>query len=281
MAGRGVRIPIVAEVSDWLRGTKRVTDSLDDISDEFRDVTRAGQKSADDVADAFRDAARKTDRAFKDVDTHEGFAAIGEEAADTSREVAASFSGSADDIAGGFQELAANAGAAFGPIGLAAGAVGAVAVNALVGAFTQAKEQLAQITGDLFDEMVNNAGKVGEEFRRQKVMDALVSDGDANKAIQQIQRVAGPQGFAMLEQALSGNTAAADALIRMLSSDQAGKWLGRNEQAITWIQQYAQGWQTAQKNAQAYFQYVDQQLLHTHAVSPQQLAEDKLNRARA
>src|SRR5580765_2990753 len=47
MAGRGIRIPLVADVADVLRGTRQVSDSLDQVDRKLQTVDRTGKQTAD------------------------------------------------------------------------------------------------------------------------------------------------------------------------------------------------------------------------------------------
>jgi uncharacterized phage infection (PIP) family protein YhgE len=172
-----IKIPIVSDVTDAIRGVRnlgdefdKVADSLDDVVDEANDAEKAikdwgSADSAvrdlkDDVQDAadgaerlekkFKDAAdavRKVDpKPVKDVDdafdrASEGADEFKDEASSTAREAAASFDGSADSIAEVFQEVAANAFAGFGPAGAAAGVAVAVGLGVAISKLTEVAEK--------------------------------------------------------------------------------------------------------------------------------------------
>lgn len=87
-----IKIPFIADVADFMRGTRNMADELDEVADSLegleRDSTRAGDEiadamrdagkpaeelarevsdSADKIGDAFRDAGKDADRAGKDM----------------------------------------------------------------------------------------------------------------------------------------------------------------------------------------------------------------------
>lgn len=70
-----IKIPFLADVTDFLRGTKNLEDALDDVADSLDDITDAGSDidskvgaSLDDVAKAADDAGRKVDDLATDLD---------------------------------------------------------------------------------------------------------------------------------------------------------------------------------------------------------------------
>ena len=179
-----IKIEFLSDIKDLLKGTKKVGDELEDISDGLEDVGKAGDKSGDQLGDSFKSVGKGLDAAGDEVQTFESkaaqaFKAVGDdakksgkavgdsqkegldkagaglddfksEAAGTARETAASFDGSADSIAGSFQEVAANALGGFGPAGAAAGLALAagmgIAISALQGASDEANETGEQVS---------------------------------------------------------------------------------------------------------------------------------------
>lgn len=169
-----IKIPIVADVANAIRGAGDVADAFEDVQDSLDDVVKdakraeeaiedvgtGGEKAgdaADDMARKFRDdfdQIRKdsksagdgvgkslkdgTDRASDGIDDLKG------EAGDTAREVGASFDGSADSIAEGFQEVAANAFTGFGPAGAAAGLAVAAGIGIAIAQLQKYAEKIAE-----------------------------------------------------------------------------------------------------------------------------------------
>ncbi|QIN94314.1 tape measure protein [Arthrobacter phage BlueFeather] len=159
MAG-GIKIPFLADVAKFIKGTDSMADALEEVSDSLEDLgkNKALDKVEDGlqdagkeaerleakVKDAFdtigkeaRDAGSKTAKSVKDGTDKagEGFGELKDEAAGTAREAAASF-GSIEDAAGALQEVAANAFAGFGPAGMAAGVVAAAGIGLGISALT-------------------------------------------------------------------------------------------------------------------------------------------------
>lgn len=65
MAGRGIRVPFVADVTDWLRGTRAISDDLDGLGRDLTDLARSSDSAADRVGDDLDRAADEGSRAFR------------------------------------------------------------------------------------------------------------------------------------------------------------------------------------------------------------------------
>ena len=63
----GIRIPFLAEVRDFLRGTSDVESALDDVSDALDDVSDNGRAVGADVARYLTDGAEKAEQAADDA----------------------------------------------------------------------------------------------------------------------------------------------------------------------------------------------------------------------
>jgi hypothetical protein len=192
VAGRGIRVPFVAEVSEWLRGTRAISDDLDGLSADLRDTARDADRvsdqvgrdlvdAADDGSDAFRKFARDVDDSLDRVrrdadrtgeqvsdDLSDGLSrgkgrvgAVGSEVADEFTEnfgEAIRSGNPADAVLETFTSL----GPALGVLGIGA-AVAAGIVNQFV---RKADEQRARITGaaaSLFDDVIGNAELTGRD----------------------------------------------------------------------------------------------------------------------
>jgi len=175
-----IKIPIVSDVSQAIRGVKdlggefdKVADSLDDVVDEAKDAEKAikdwgsADSAVKDLNDGVQDAAtgaerlekkfkdaadavRKIDdKPVKDVDdafdrASDGADEFKDESRSIAQETATSFDGTADSIADVFKDLAATAFAGFGPAGLVAG----VAVAAGIGIAQAKLEEIAEKTNE-------------------------------------------------------------------------------------------------------------------------------------
>lgn len=202
-----IKIPIVSDVTDAIRGVgnlgdefDKVADSLDDVIADAKDAEKAikdwgsADSAVKDLDSSIQDAGTETERLekkFKDAadavkkidakpvkDLDDDFKRAGEgaeefkdEANGTAREVAASFDGSAESIAEGFQEVAANALAGFGPAGAAAGIAIAAGIGLAISKLTEYAEQ------------VNEAKTAGadwaQSFNSAAIEDRIVALRDA------------------------------------------------------------------------------------------------------
>ncbi|WP_324651003.1 hypothetical protein [Georgenia sp. H159] len=72
MAGKGIQIDFVSDVSKFIRGTDDIGRALDEVADSLDDVAKegeqAGKKAGDGLKDGIEDGAKDTERALKDVE---------------------------------------------------------------------------------------------------------------------------------------------------------------------------------------------------------------------
>lgn len=165
---KGFSLPFLADVSGFLKGTRNMSDALEDVADSLDDVgkNKAGDKLEDGLKSAAKEAERlekKSSDAFKSIaadarsagkrvgsDVKDGTdkAAAGmddlkSESASTAKETAASFS-SIEDAGGAVQEVLANAFVGFGPAGMAAGLLAAAGVGLLISSATSSAEKIGE-----------------------------------------------------------------------------------------------------------------------------------------
>jgi hypothetical protein len=147
---KGISINFLADVRDFLKGTKNVEDELDDVADSLDDVAREGEQATEKLEDGFKELAKASKKAGDDVgdnmkrgtkEASEGLDTLNENAKSNAKEVAASFDGSAESIADGFQGLAAEAFEGFGPAGLIAGAALAAGIGLATAEFQRTEEE--------------------------------------------------------------------------------------------------------------------------------------------
>lgn len=142
----GIKVPFIAEVSQFLRGTRNVEEALEDVGDSLDDFANDAERATERAERSFRDLQRAADKAGRDTT-----AALRKGSksgiADAGRETGAEFTQNfaegvkSGDPAGVIIETVANAGSLFGPVGLAvAGAFGIGA--ALVGDIQAQTERL-------------------------------------------------------------------------------------------------------------------------------------------
>lgn len=199
---KGISINFLADVRDFLKGTKNVEDQLDDVADSLDVVAKEGEQSTEKLEDGFRELAKAAKKSGDDIgdgmkkgfkEAEEGAENFKEEANSTAKEAAASFDGSAESIIDAFQEIAANAFEGFG----AAGAIAGLALAAGIGIATaefqkneeaaqKAKERIAELGQAMID-----AGAGGEKPLEAVVesLQAIVTNSDdAVKKFSDIER---------------------------------------------------------------------------------------------
>lgn len=190
-----IKISLVADVADAIRGTDKVADAFEGVQDTLDDVSREARKTEDAIA-AVGDGSRKAGEASDDMERKfrddfdkvrkeakgagdaigrevkdgtdragEGMDEFKDEAAGTAREAAASFDGSADSISEVFQEVAANAFAGFGPAGAAAGVAVAVGLGVAISRL--------QEVADRTNEAKENGAEWAASFNSAAVEDRL------------------------------------------------------------------------------------------------------------
>lgn len=196
MAAGGIRIPFLADVAAFLRGTDNVTDALDDVSDALDDLAteaqRAGRETGDDLAkgvergtDRGSDEVEKLERSFRemsDVAKREGRRAgdeVGdsvtrgtERASDGMDALKENTASNAKEMGGSFQDvesaldavqgLAAEALEGFGPAGIAAGVAAAAGIGVAVQMLQQAADKANELTETAAD-LATSFGEAGTE----------------------------------------------------------------------------------------------------------------------
>lgn len=172
-----IKIPLIADVANFLRGTRDVADALDDVSGALDDLGDEGSRSTDKLERSLKDAADAADKVGKESDgafdklaksskkaddsvsrAKKGMGDFKEEAAGTGREAAASIS-SVGDSADAVQETLANALGGFGPAGAAAG----VALAAGFGIFRAKAEEAKAAVKELAGQLIESGGKLGTD----------------------------------------------------------------------------------------------------------------------
>lgn len=152
---KGISINFLADVKDFLKGTKNVEDELDDVADSLDDVAKEGEQATEKLEDGFKELAKAAKKTGDDVGANmkdgyrkagEGAQNFKEEATSTAKETAASFDGSAESITDAFQEVAANAFVGFGTQGVIAGLAAAGGMGLASAAIIAAQEEAQKAT---------------------------------------------------------------------------------------------------------------------------------------
>jgi len=231
---KGISINFLADVRDFLKGTKNVEDQLDDVADSLDVVAKEGEQSTEKLEDGFRELAKAAKKSGDDIgdgmkkgfkEASEGADALSENTKSNAKEVAASFDGSIESIADGFQGLAAEAFEGFGPAGLAAGALVAAGIG-LATAEIQRNEEAAKLAkertielGQAFIE--SGAGVAGLESFNEQLKLIISNADDAPKKLEEIQKLAKDfpdlaDDISTMAVAFAGNEDATKAMIKQL-----------------------------------------------------------------
>lgn len=238
--GRDLKFSILSDVSQLntdvaARGLDKLGDAakdagrnLDRLEDDAKGLNLTGlgddaRDAARDVDDAFDTIARASRRSSKAIDDDtdnmkRSLRDVGDEARSSATEAFSSFDGSLDSFADGFSEVAAEAGDLFGPAGLAIGGALAVGANIFYEGYKEKQEQLKELLSDFTDEMIENNGRVSEEFINTKIA-ALGVD-----KLREYDQVAKEAAISTADfiRAVSGDPAAIERVTEQLSS-QAGE----------------------------------------------------------
>ena len=208
--GKGISISIASDTKQFTSGIKSgVLEPLDDVAQSLEDVGKAGEKGGDKLVDALKDSQRETrnEKAYRDMastiqrttkatsndfevstreQSHlrkEAIKEIGNEAKQNAAETFSSFDGSAQSFVDGIQGTLGGLVASLGPVGLAAGAAGAIGIGLINGALQNADTQsqaFKQSVADLTSELIaaGKDGSVSLDYIVQKLQ-ALATETDA------------------------------------------------------------------------------------------------------
>jgi hypothetical protein len=214
---KGISINFLADVRDFLKGTKNVEDELDDVADSLDDVAKEGEQATEKLEDGFKELAKASKKAGDDVgdnfkkgtkEAGEGLDDLKENSKSNAKEVAASFDGSVESIVDGFQGLAAEAFEGFGPAGLIAGAALAAGIGLATAEF-QKNEEAAQKAKERIAELglvMIEAGASGErplESVIESLQGIITNSDEAVKKFEDIDKAAKSQGNSAEELALA------------------------------------------------------------------------------
>jgi hypothetical protein len=243
----GINISIGSDEKDFLRGVKNSATATDDLADALKDVDKAGSKAGDQLEHDFKaaqkatknfndsvkdgeDALRKTATVAKtttrDISDDyelsareqkklrkEAIKEIGSEAKANAAETFSSFDGSAQSFVDGIQGTLGGLVSSLGPVGLALGAAGALAIGLINGALLNADTTSAafkQSVGELTAELIKS-GQVGTVSLGYIVseLQKLATESDSGKvSLSKLDATAtkADSSFRDLAQAYAGNT---------------------------------------------------------------------------
>ena len=187
--GKPVVIEFAASVRDYLRGTRDVERATEDIADELKDAARESDRFERDFTDAMKDAERQAERSSRSIEqdfekTPGKLGEIGEDAggeltqgigeAISSGDVEGLISGVLGGVVSGLK----------GPLGLAAAAIGGVAVVGFQ-RWQAEVERLTELSESRVDAMLERLGRTKDELDaafRNEQYEAWVRDNLDNLA---------------------------------------------------------------------------------------------------
>ena len=204
---KGISINFLADVRDFLKGTKNVEDELEDVADSLDDVAREGEQATEKLEDGFKELAKATKKAGDDVgdnmkkgykEAEKGSDALKENAQSNAKEVTASFDGSVESIVDGFQGLAAEAFEGFGPAGIVAGFALAAGIGLATAEFQKteeaaqrSKERIAELGQAMIDSGAAGEIPLSDVIERLQAIvtnseDAVKKFSDIEKAVDKV-----------------------------------------------------------------------------------------------
>lgn len=222
-----IKIEFLAGIFPFLKGTKDMSKALDDVSDSLddvaRDAARAADRAGDDLGDEISDGAKdaekgvdRLERSFKEMADNarreskeagdavrrnvrdgagEAVQEFGDEAKQNIAETFSSFRGEAEDFAQIAQDTFGGVISNLGPLGMAAGAAGALGIGLILAEFEKGKiseqefrERVAQLTEVLIETGGEGAESVQALADNLKELAAPTDAGARNLA--QIRREA-------------------------------------------------------------------------------------------
>lgn len=271
----GINIRIGSETREFEQGIKRgVITPLEGAEKAFKEFDKSGdtdtiQKSLQDaqretkefsaeyktMASEVRSAGKRMDTDFelstreKRKLTKEAIKEVGDEAKQNAAETFSSFDGSAQSFVDGIQGTLGGLVASMGPIGLAAGAAGALAIGLINGALQNAdttSQEFKQDVGELTQEFID-AGQFGPPAVDRLItgLKKLATETDASKqSLRKIRDEAKDTGqdFSDLADAFAGDPKAVHEAIKLTKTQlkaaedlatgtiQGGKAVDRAEQ---------------------------------------------------
>jgi hypothetical protein len=222
---KGISINFLADVRDFLRGTKNVEEELDDVADSLDNLAKDGENAVEDVEKSFRELAKEAKASGKAAgdglgdgvkkgakDAEDATEVLKKEAIANLSEVTSSFDGSVESLADGIQGTLGGIVQDLGPLGIAAGAAGAAGVGLIIKAFTDAEEE-AQKTRDRVQALAETLIDVGDagvpiEYVAEQLKLIAVGADESRKKFKDIKKEAKDLGLEVggLAYAYAGGT---------------------------------------------------------------------------
>lgn len=244
---KGISLSVASDTRDFLRGIKSgVVEPLEDAADELKRLEKAGDRAGDQLEDSMRDAQKDTERLageyeqlnrkirdagsggrkfagdVKDStsDAQRAVREFGDEAKQNMAETFSSFDGSAESFADGLQGTFGGVISSLGPIGMAAGAAGALGIGLIIQSFEQAeedaqafREKVAALSAELIDAGESGELSLGYIVDKLKEMATQTEEGELSLDGLYDAASEGGRNFQKLAQAFAGNIEGIDELI--------------------------------------------------------------------
>lgn len=185
-SGRGISINFVANVRDFLRGSRDTEEALDDVADALDDVARDGDKSTEKLERSFRDLTREANRstdkiaddARKDFKRAEGAVeGFKDEAKQNFAETASSFDGSIESMADMVQSTFGGLATSIaGPLGIAFAGIGLAGGAALSGIIERSEEMKERVSENFRQMVENGKAELTELQFQERLADILAED---------------------------------------------------------------------------------------------------------
>lgn len=187
-----LKLDILANTSDLVRGMKKAGESVEDVSDALDDLAKDGGRDGEKLERTFKDLAReakKTDKAVQDIGGNGGGfkkagAASGEfkdEALSNFSEVTSSFDGSMGSISELAQGTLGGVAANLPGIGVAAG-VAAAGLGAITARFTELGEENKRIKDGIIADAIELGDALDKEAVDARVRDLLGTENTKKQA---------------------------------------------------------------------------------------------------
>jgi hypothetical protein len=223
---KGISINFLADVRDFLKGTKNVEDELDTVADTLDDVAKEGDQSTEKLEKSFKELADAAKKSGDDIekgisqgtkrgaqDAENATDVLKKEAIANLSEVTSSFDGSITSLAQGIQGTLGGIVQDLGPLGIAAGALGAAGVGLLIKAYEDANEEVeaAKIRVAELGKLLIDTGANGEIPIRaiaDNFKEIAVNSDDARRGFKDIKEEAEDLGLEVgaLATAYAGGT---------------------------------------------------------------------------
>lgn len=190
--GRGIVIDLVANTREFITGTRKAGDSLDDFSDDLTQVARDGDRAGEKLEQSFKDVADVVNRTGDEV-ASAGKAKIGGAGAEIGQEFSQNFGEAvrSGNPAGAILETVTSLGPAFGLAGIAL-AAGAGIANSVIQGIKDAEERLRKAGSDMWEALQD--GILDAKERQQGLVSALGVD-DLEGALDKIAKLAADTGI--------------------------------------------------------------------------------------